>query len=210
MKIGILGSGDVGKQLASGLVKINHDVMIGTRDVSKLGEWKKQNSKVKIGSFSDSAKFGEVIFICTLWSGTENALNIAGKNNFENKIVVDVTNPLDFSVKPPKLLSAPGKSAGEQVQKWLPKSKVVKAFNTIGNTIMVSPKREEGDPTFFICGNDESKKEISEIAKKLGWKDVIDLGDISNAYLLEALAMTWIEYAFKNNSWGHALKLLKK
>lgn len=104
-----------------------------------------------------------------------------------------------------------GNSGGERVQKWLPDSKVVKAFNTINAYVMYSPKREEGDPDLFIAGNDEkSKKRVTEIAKKWGWKSMIDTGDISNAYWLEALTMLWINCAFKENKWDHAFKLLKK
>jgi len=97
------------------------------------------------------------------------------------------------------------------VQRWLPDTKVVKAFNTVNAYVMVGPKREEGDPDFFYAGNDENaKKEVVEIAKKLGWKSFIDFGDISASYWLESLTMIWVHYAFRNNHWSHAFKLLKK
>lgn len=212
MRIGILGSGDVGKQLGKGLIKIGHEVKIGTRDTEKLKEWVREVGKSgSAGNFKDAAKFGEVIIIATLWAGTENAINLAEKNNFKGKIVIDVTNPLDFSGgMPPKYVGGVGNSAGEQVQKWLKDTKVVKAFNTIGNHIMCNPKRGEGDPDLFIAGNNEGKKFVEDIAKKFGWKNIIDLADITKSHLLESIAMTWIEYAFKNNSWNHAFKLLKE
>lgn len=213
MKIGIIGSGMVGQQLGLGFIKLGHSVMIGTRDQSKLSDWKKEaGNSAKTGSFDEAAKYGEIIVLATFWAGTENAISLAGKDNFKNKIVIDVTNPLDFSKgTPPRMDASYGNSGGERVQKWLPESKVVKAFNIINAYVMHSPKREEGDPDLLIAGNDdEAKKEVTDIAKKWGWKSIIDMGDISNAYWLEALTMIWVNYAFKTNQWSHAFKLLKK
>jgi predicted dinucleotide-binding enzyme len=136
---------------------------------------------------------------------------MAGKQNFRNKIVVDVTNPLDHSKGAlPGLLSTPAASAGEKIQELLAGAKVVKAFNTINAYIMINAPRQEGVPDLLIAGNDEGKKFVSDIALKWGWNSVIDLGDISQSYLLEAMAMVWIIYGFKNNSWSHAFKLLRK
>lgn len=213
MKVGILGSGSVGQQLGLGFLRLGNEVMLGTRDKSKLSGWLKDAGKsASVGSFSEAAQFGEIILICTFWAGTLNAINMAGKENFKGKVIIDVTNPLDFSEGvPPKFAASPGNSGGEQVQKWLPDSKVVKAFNTINAYVMISPEREEGDPDFFYAGNDEyAKKQVVEIAKQLGWKRMTDFGDISASYWLESLTMVWIYYAFKNNQWNHAFKLLKK
>ena len=213
MKIGILGSGMVGQQLGNGFIRLGHDVKIGTRGTEKLKDWLKEaGGKGSAGSFEETAEFGEIIALATFWAGTENAINLAGKNNFSGKILIDVTNPLDFSQgTPPKFAATVGNSGGEQVQRWLPDTKVVKAFNTVNAYVMVGPKREEGDPDFFYAGNDEdAKKEVVEIAKKLGWKSFIDFGDISASYWLESLTMVWVHYAFKNNHWSHAFKLLKK
>jgi hypothetical protein len=213
MKIGVIGSGIVGQQLGIGLTRLGHEVKIGTRDVSKLKDWLKQaGKKSSVGSNKDAASFGEVIFLCTAWTGTENAINLAGKTNFAGKVVIDVTNPLDFSQGSiPRIASTPENSAGAQVQKWLPDSKVVKAFNIINAHTMIQPKREEGMPDLIICGNDKNaKKVVSEFAKGWGWESIIDIGDISKAYWLEALTMLWVEYGFQNNSWTHAFKLLKK
>lgn len=213
MKIGIIGSGVVGQQLGLGFLRLGHEVKIGTRDTNKLSEWlKTAGENAAAGSFEDAAKFGELLILCTFWAGTESAINLAGEENFRGKILIDVTNPLDFSQgTPPKLDSSTGNSGGERVQKWLPETKVVKAFNTINAYIMVNPKREEGDPDLFIAGNDEfAKKTITTFAEQLGWKGIIDIGDISQAFLLEALAYLWVIYGFKNNNWVHAFKLLKK
>ncbi len=213
MKIGILGSGNVGQQLANGFLKTGHEVKIGTRDSSKLNDWLKDAGANAIaGSFAEAAGFGDIIILATSWAGTENAVALAGKDNFKNKIVVDVTNPLDFSQgTPPKLDSSFGKSAGERIQSWLPDSKVVKAFNTISAFIMVNPKLEEGNPDLVIAGNDSvAKKTVIDFARSFGWQNVIDIGDISQSYLLEAFAMLWIVFGFKNNHWTHAFKLLMK
>lgn len=213
MKIGILGSGTVGQQLANGFLRTGNEVKIGTRDASKLNDWlKNAGQKASIGSFAEAAGFGDIIILATSWAGTENAVELAGKNNFKNKIVVDVTNPLDFSNgAPPKLDSSFGHSAGERIQSWLPDSKVVKAFNTISAFIMVNPKLEEGNPDLVIAGNDSSaKKTVTDFARSFGWQNVIDIGDISQSYLLEAFAMLWIVFGFKNNHWTHAFKLLMK
>ncbi len=212
MKIGIIGSGIEGQQLGLGFIKLRHEVKIGTRDVSKLNEWKKTaGEKGSAGSFEDAAKFGEVIVLATAWVDTENAISMAGKENFKDKILIDVTNPLDFSMgTPPRLASSLGNSAGEQVQRWLPDAKVVKAFNIVNAYVMCNPKLEEGTPDLFIAGDNEAKKFVASLAEKWGWASVIDLGDISQAYWLETLTMLWINFAFKNNQWSHAFKLLRK
>jgi predicted dinucleotide-binding enzyme len=212
MKIGILGSGSVGQQLANGLLKIGHEVKVGTRDVTKLSEWLSTAGQgASVGSFTDAAQFGDVVFICTLWMGTEQALTMAGKDNFDGKIVVDVTNPLDFSSGvPPKFVSSPGHSGAEKIQLLLPGAKIIKAFNTVSAYIMVNAPREEGVPDMFIAGADECKPFINELGAAWGWHSVIDLGDLSQAYLVEAFAMIWIQFGFKNNNWTHAFRLLKK
>lgn len=213
MKVGIMGSGVVGQQLGLGFLRLGHEVKIGTRDDSKLNDWLKQaGAKASVGSLGDTAKFGELNVIATAWAGTENAINLAGKDNFVGKIVVDVTNPLDFSNGfPPKFAVNVGNSAGEQIQRMLPEAKVVKAFNIINAYVMINPKREEGDPDLFIAGNEhEAKGKVKSIAEQWGWKSVIDIGDISQSLFLEALTQIWIIYAAKTSKYEHAFKLLKK
>ncbi len=213
MKVGIIGSGIVGQQLGLGFIRLGHEVMIGTRDTAKLSDWlKTTGGKGSAGSFEDAAKYGELMVLATSWAGTENALTLSGKENFAVKIVIDVTNPLDFSKgTPPGFAASPGNSGGEQVQRWLAGSKVVKAFNIINAYTMCNPKLEEGTPDLLIAGNDnDAKKTVASFAEMWGWNSVIDLGDISNAFWLESLTMIWVNYAFKNNQWSHAFKLLRK
>ncbi len=212
MNVGILGSGTVAKQIAVGFINSGHLVKLGTRDFEKLNEWLKSNPSATVGSFADAASFGDIVVIATLWSGTENALKLAGLDNFKSKIVIDITNPLDFSNGvPPKFSVTYGNSAGEQIQNWLKDSKVVKAFNTVSASIMINPKLEEGNPYLLIAGNDlAAKKEVTEIAQSFGWQNVIDMGDIKQSFWLETFSMLWIEFGFKYNHWTHAFKLLYK
>jgi len=214
MKAGILGTGDVGKVLGGGLARLGHDVMMGSRDPhsEKVREWvKRTGPRASSGSFAETAAFGEVLFLATLWTGTENAIGLAGVNHFAGKVVVDATNPLDFSAGfPPKLALGHTNSGGEQVQRWLPQARVVKAFNIVGNAHMVNPQLPGGPPDMFICGNDEpAKKTVTEILTAFGWT-TIDIGGIEGSRLLEPLCLLWVLYGARTNSWNHAFKLLRK
>jgi len=217
MKIGILGSGEVGRRLADGCIDLDHHVMIGTRNPEKeeLQNWidnPKYKENAFIGSFVEAASFGELIVLSTLWEGTENAINLAVSSNFNDKIVVDTTNPLEFAKdSPPKLSLGYDKSAGEIIQSLLPNSKVVKAFNIVGNPHMIHPNFPGGPPTMFICSNFRDAKDIiiQELLTPFGW-DTIDLGGIEQSRLLEPLAMIWITYYIQTGSGNHAFKLLKK
>lgn len=214
MKIGIIGSGVVGQTLGIGFLKNGHQVKIGTREPGKLKEWREKNKtdNASVGNFKDAAEFGELIVLCTLWTGTKNAVELSGMENFKGKILIDVTNPLDFSEgMPPKLGVNVGHSGGEQIQSWLPNTKVVKAFNIINAYTMINPNLEEGKPDLFICGNDaDAKKKVTDIAKEFNWESIIDIGGIKESFLLEALTILWVNYGFKHNQWTHAFKLLKK
>jgi hypothetical protein len=212
MKIGILGTGDVGRALGTGFVKHGHEVKIGSREAGneKAETWRqKTGDKASTGTFAEAAAFGDLIVVATLWTGTENALRLAGPENFRGKTVIDTINPLDFSTGTPKL-AVSGTSAGEEVQKWLPGAHVVKAFNTVGNAHMVDPQFPGGPPDMFIAGNDAGAKEtVTGILKDFGW-GVIDLGGIESSRYLEPLAMVWILHYFQTKNGNHAFKLLKK
>lgn len=212
MKIGILGSGSVAQTLGTGLLAKGHEVRLGTRDLSKVQDWMTAGGKrASSGSFEETAAFGDLIFLCTHGAGSLNALMMAGADHLMGKVLVDVTNPLDFSQGvPPRFTATLGHSLGEQIQRLLPGTRVVKAFNTIAAQIMVHPQREEGLPTLTICGDDATAKaEVTTLAEAFGW-EVEDMGGIEMAYWNEALAQIWILYGFKNNHWTHAFKLLKK
>jgi len=223
MKIGIIGSGDVGRKLADGLLDLGHQVKIGTRDTSKkeIVEWidkhRKEGDKklenASIGNFAEAASFGDdLVVLCTSWDGTSNAIKAGDPDNMADKVIIDTTNPLDFSQGiPPRMAVEVTDSAGEINQRLLPRAKVVKAFNIIGNPHMVHPDFPGGPPTMFICGNDElAKKMVTEsVLTPFGW-ETIDIGGIEGARLLEPLAMLWINHYFRTGSGDHAFKLLKK
>ncbi len=212
MKIGILGSGEVGMRLGDGFVELGHEVKVGTRSPAKVAPWAAKNgNKASAGSFSEAASFGDIVVIATLWEGTSAALKMAGAGNFAGKVVIDVTNPLDFSKGvPPSLAVGHTDSGGETVQRMLPDARVVKAFNIVGNPHMLHPDFPGGPPTMFICGNDENaKKSVAEILDALGW-EAVDIGGIEGSRLLEPLAMLWVAYMFKTNTGNHAFKLLRK
>lgn len=212
MKIGILGTGDVGRALGTGFVKHGHEVKIGSREAGneKAETWRQETGdRASTGTFAEAAAFGDIVVVATLWTGTENALRLAGPDNFKGKTVIDTINPLDFSTGTPRL-AVSGTSAGEAVQTWLPGAHVVKAFNIVGNAHMVDPQFPGGPPDMLIAGNDAGAKEaVTGILKDFGW-DVIDLGGIESSRHLESLAMIWILHYFQTKNGNHAFKLLKK
>jgi len=214
MKIAMLGSGDVGKSLGLGLVSLGHEVMMGSREPGKddIKAWKaKAGAKASAGTLAEAAAFGEMAVVATQWSGTENAIRLAGPARFAGKVVMDVTNPLLFRPNAPPALAVGGQdSACEQIQRWLPKAKVVKAFNSVSSLQMIRPSFPGGPPDMFICGNDAAaKKLVSRICRDFGW-GVIDVGGIEAARLIEPLALIYILYAIQTDCWDYAFKLLKK
>jgi 8-hydroxy-5-deazaflavin:NADPH oxidoreductase len=213
MKIGIIGAGNVGQQLAADLSKLGHETVIGTRDTSKLAEFKEKNPQISIGSFAEAAAQPDLIMLATNWAGTQNALELAGIEQLKGKTVVDITNPLDFSSGKPALALGFNTSAGEMVQSWLPNAHVVKALNSITAFAMLNPKEFiGGEPDMFIAGNDsDAKKQVSSLLESVGW-GIVDLGDITQSRLIEPLALIWITIGFQSN-WtkvNHGFKLLNK
>jgi predicted dinucleotide-binding enzyme len=212
MQIGILGSGGVAQALGTGFLKFGHDVKLGSRDPAKLKPWIEQAGKrASAGSFEDTARFADIAVLATLWSGTESALKLAAAPvSLAGKLVMDVTNPLIYETgKMPRLVLGHTDSGGEQLQRWLPQSKVVKAFNSVGHAHMVEPKFPGGPPDMFICGDDASAKQVvAGICKNFGW-GVVDTGGIEAARLLEPLCILWVEYGLRTQTWNHAFKLLR-
>ena len=218
MNIGILGSGDVGRRLGDGFIELGHKVKIGSRDPNKsdIAQWVSSHGtnegKASSGTFSEAAAFAEQAVLATSWEGIPNAIKIADQKNFAGKIVIDVTNPLDFSNGvPPRLAVGHTDSGGETVQRLLPQAKVVKTFNIVGNPHMVHPDFPGGPPTMFVCGNDDDAKKIvtDKILTPFGW-ETVDIGGLEGSRLLEPLAMLWISHYFRTNNGNHAFKLLRK
>jgi NADPH-dependent F420 reductase len=213
MKIGVVGTGVVGKALSRGFASRGHEVTIGSRDAEKAQAVAEEvGGGVQGGTFADAAGSAELVVLATLWSGTEEVLQAAGTENFAGKVVIDATNPLAFSEgRPPGLALGHTDSGGEQVQRWLPEARVVKAFNIVGNAHMVDPDFPGGPPDMFIAGNDaDAKATVAQIIESFGWPAAIDIGGIEGARLLEPLAILWVYYGIGAGSWDHAFKLLRR
>jgi 8-hydroxy-5-deazaflavin:NADPH oxidoreductase len=198
MRIGILGTGVVGKTLGTKLVQLGHDVRMGSRSSGgeKARAWVKEvGGKSSEGTFEEAAAHAEIIFNCTSGLGSVEALNAASARNLDGKILVDVANPLDFSRgMPPTLSVCNTDSLGEQIQRAFPGARVVKALNTVTATVMVDPSLVPGAHDLFISGNDDAAKtEVTEILTDwFGWKNVIDLGDITGARAQEMYLPLWL------------------
>jgi predicted dinucleotide-binding enzyme len=212
-KVGVFGTGNVGQVLATGMLGLGHEVMLAGREASneKALAWAKKNGeRASVGTFADAAAFGEIIILATLWTGTENALKLAGPERLRGKLVIDATNPLAMGPTGPSLAIGHTDSGGEQVQRWLPGAHVVKCWNTVGNALMVNPNLPGGKPDMFIAGNDAAaKKTVGEILTAFGW-ETVDIGGIEGARLLEPLCILWVKYGVATGTWMHAFKLLRK
>ncbi len=198
MKIGVLGTGMVGQAIAGKLAALGHEVKMGSRtaDNAKAAEWvASAGASASQGTFADAAAFGEMVFNCTAGAGSLQALAAAGADNLRGKILCDVANPLDFSKGMPPTLSVFGDdSLGEQIQHAYPDTHVVKTLNTINCQLMVNPGKVPGDHVVFVSGNDAGAKSrvTSLLTEGFGWKQVIDLGDITTARGTEAYLLLWL------------------
>jgi 8-hydroxy-5-deazaflavin:NADPH oxidoreductase len=214
MKVGVLGTGNVGQALGKAFVTLGHDVKMGSRSATndKAIAWANEmGPKASAGTFADAVSFGDPVVLATLGVANEEILKAAGPEKFKGKVVIDATNPLDFSGgAPPKLAVSGNDSGGERVQKLLPGARVVKAFNTVGHTLMFRPQLPGGPPDMFIAGNDEdAKKKVSGILKDFGWGAVHDLGGIESSRYLEAMCMAWVLSGFRSGQWNQAFKMLR-
>jgi predicted dinucleotide-binding enzyme len=210
VNVGVLGSGDVGKSFARAFAAVGHDVMIGSRSPEKLSDFAASTKGVRSGTFEETAKFGDLIALATLGQATSEALRLAGTQNLDGKVIIDATNPLDFSTGAPRLSIGFDDSLGEQVQRQVPGARVVKAFNTVGNAHFFKPSFPGGPPDMFICGNDrEAKKTVTGIIEQFGW-GTVDLGPIESSRYTEAMCMAWVMFGAQGNGWDHAFKLLRK
>jgi predicted dinucleotide-binding enzyme len=195
--IAILGTGMVGEVLGTKLVSLGHKVMMGSRtdNNEKAVAWKNKNGTLASnGTFADAAAFGEIVFNCTSGKVSLEALQLAGHENLQGKILVDVANPLDFSKgMPPSLTICNTDSLGETIQRQFPDVKVVKALNTMNCQLMVNPGFLKDPGNVFICGNDSgAKTEVENLLQSFGWTKIIDLGDISAARGTEQLLPVWV------------------
>jgi hypothetical protein len=212
MKIGVIGSGDVGKALAGGFLKHGHDVVISTREPAKLADWAKQNPRGRVASSPEAAKFAELAVLAVKGTAAAAAVRAAGPENLKGKPVIDTTNPIADA--PPvngvlKFFTTFDESLMERLQREFPAVGFVKAFNSVGAACMVDPRFKGGKPTMFICGGDDSaKKKVAAVADEFGW-DVADMGAVEAARAIEPLCMLWCIPGFQRNEWSHAFKLLQ-
>ena len=213
MKIGILGSGIVAKTLAGGFLRHDHEVMVGTRDTSKLADWQNENQKAQLGSSSETAAFAEVVVLAVKGLVAAQVLRAAGKDNLAGKPVLDATNPIADGAPVNGVLpffTQPNESLMERLQSEFESAHLVKVFNSVGAFQMVNPQYKAGKPTMFICGNDEgAKKQVAKINEQFGW-ETADMGAAEAARAIEPLCMLWCIPGFTRNDWMHAFKLLTK
>jgi len=209
MKLGILGTGAVGKTLAARLNGMGHEVMVGTRDAGDtmsrtdpgqfgnppFSAWRREHPEVELGTFDEAAAHGEMVVNATAGAVSLEALDLAGEENLNGKVLVDVSNPLDFSKgMPPTLWVSNTDSLGEQIQRRFVEAKVVKTLHTMNAYLMVDPAQlAEAEHTVFVCGNDaEAKAQVIGLLRSFGWTDILDLGDISAARGTEMIMPIWL------------------
>lgn len=214
MKIGIIGSGTVGQVLGTALLKEGHEVMLGTRDLSKpeVIAWRVNNPTGKVGLFTETSAFGELIILAVKGLKAIEALEQSDLNQFTGKILIDTTNPIDAAAPVNGVLpyfTSYNESLMERIQGKLPNTKVVKAFNSVGSMYMYKPSFPGGTPTMFICGDDAAAKAtVTSILTSFGW-ETEDMGLSTSARAIEPLCILWCLPGFLNNKWSHAFKLLK-
>ena len=198
MNIGVLGTGIVGRTIGAKLVQLGHSVKLGARSANNenAADWvRQQGASASAGTFADAAAFGELIFNCTAGTGCLAALEAAGAEHLAGKVLVDVSNPLDFSKGfPPTLSVCNTDSLGEQVQRAFPAVRVVKSLNTVTAAVMVNPGLVPGETDIFVSGDDAAAKaQVSDILRDwFGWKSVVDLGGIQTARNAEMYLPLWV------------------
>ena len=209
MNIGVLGTAIVGRTISARLNELGHSVVIGTRETAKtlshtesdrmgnppLNVWLEQNPKVELGTFTEAATHAAIIFNATNGAGSLEALNMAGESNLNGKVLVDISEPLDFSNgMPPSLFVSNTDSLGEQIQRTFPNVKVVKTLNTVTANVMAYPQQTaNGDHHVFLSGNDtQAKGQVTDILKSFGWIHIMDLGDLTTARATEMYIAIWL------------------
>ena len=213
VKVGILGSGDVGKVLAKGFLKNGYQVAIGSDHPEKLAEFKRENPEMETATFEEAAQSGDIVVVCVKGTVAEKIVEKV-KKHITGKTVIDTTNPIADA--PPqngvlKYFTSLEESLMERLQTIAPDAQFVKAFNSIGSVLMVNPEfGDDTKPTMFICGNnDDAKKKVHEILEKFGF-EVEDMGKVESARAIEPLCILWCIPGFLRNEWSHSFKLLKK
>ncbi len=211
MKVGVLGSGDVGRTLAQGFAARGHDVKLGSRspESPKLRAFRqKARGNISFGSFRAAAEHGKIVVLSVHGDAAEAVLDAVGPEAFAGKLVIDTTNPLDFSGGAPTLFVGLTDSLGERVQRKIPQACVVKAFNTVSSEQMFEPTLPGKRPEMLICGNDAAaKRQVARIVREFGWAGVLDIGGIEGARWLEPLVPLWVRLGTKLHTWKHMIRI---
>lgn len=209
MRIGVIGTGMVGRALAARFDELGHDVLLGTRDPdatmardepdqmgnAPMSRWLSEHAGVRLATFADAAAHGTVVVNATGGSTSISALELAGSANLDGKVLIDVSNALDFSAGfPPTLFVKDTDSLAEQIQRAFPDARVVKALNTVTASVMVDPGSVgDGDTTIFAAGDDaEARAVVVGLLRELGWRDVLELDGLDNARGLEMWLPLWV------------------
>ena len=212
MRVGILGSGSVAQALGTGFLKHGHDVVLGTRDPAKLAEWVGEHDAAGVGSVAEAAAHGELVVLAVRGAAAEQVMRSAGEHNLAGKPVIDTTNPIADAPAVNGVIqyfTGLDESLMERLQAAFPAAKLVKAFNSVGNALMVDPAVPGGPPTMFICGNDTgAKSTVRGILEDFGW-DVADFGAVEAARAIEPLCILWCIPGLVDGTWNHALRLLR-
>jgi 8-hydroxy-5-deazaflavin:NADPH oxidoreductase len=211
LKIGVLGSGPAGQTLGTGFLEKGHPFMIGSRDSGKLQGWQRHTGPgAQVGTFAEAVRFGDLVVLSVLGSAAEDVIRLAGVENFSGKIVIDASDPLDFSSGRPGLFVGTTDPLGERIQRLIPDAYVVKGLNVVQADVMIKPSLTGNEPDMFIAGGDsEAKQTVTQLLEEFGWP-VIDMGGIESARWLEALSMAWVVYSHRTGKTHHAFKLVGK
>jgi len=211
LKIGVLGSGPAGRTLAAGFLAHDLPVMIGSRNPGKLHSWLADaGPQAQVGTLAETAQFGELVVLSVIGTAAEDVIRLAGTKNLTGKIVLDTSDPLDFSSGRPGLFVGTTDSLGERIQRLVPDAYVVKGLNIVLADVMINPGLTGGDPDMFIAGNnDKAKRTVTDLLAEFGWP-VVDLGGIESARWLEAISLAWVVYSHRTGKTHHAFKLVGK
>jgi hypothetical protein len=212
VKIGVIGTGDVGDTLANGFLKHGHGVVRGTRDPAKLSEWAKTaGTRGSVGTMEEAARAAELVVLAVKGTAAEKVVRACGAG-LAGKTVIDTTNPIAEAAPEGgvlKFFTTLDDSLMERLQRAAPEARFVKAFSCVGNALMVHPDLPGGRPTMFVCGNDaQAKEQVRAILDDFGW-DVEDLGAAAAARAIEPLCILWCIPGFLRNDWVHAYKVLR-
>ncbi len=213
MKVGILGSGQVGRTLADGFLAHGHTVMWSSRDPARLEGWRASaGAGASVGTFPEAAAWAELVVLCVKGTAAEDVVRACGPERLAGKTVIDATNPIADA--PPeggvlRFFTSLDDSLMERLQRLAPDARFVKAFSSVGSALMVDPDLPGGPPTMFLCGDDAgAKAQVQAVLRDFGW-EWQDLGGSVAARAIEPLCILWCIPGLLHGDWVRAFKVLK-